>query len=42
VKLYAKLREEHRLSLFDYRAFRIILGNEVIGDWKRLHNEELQ
>jgi hypothetical protein len=38
------LREEHRLSVFENRVLRRIFGpkrNEIIGDWRKLHNEEL-
>jgi hypothetical protein len=38
------LREEHRLRLFENRALRRIFGpkrDEVTGDWRKLHNEEL-
>jgi hypothetical protein len=38
------LREECRLRVFKNRVLRRILGpkrNEVTGDWRRLHNEEL-
>jgi hypothetical protein len=37
------LREEHRLRTFDHRVLRRIFGpkrEEVIGGWRRLHNEE--
>jgi hypothetical protein len=40
----ASLREEHRLRAFDNRVLRKIFGtkrDEVTGEWKRLHNEEL-
>jgi uncharacterized membrane protein len=36
--------EEHRLRVFENRLFRRIFGpkrDEVTGDWKKLHNEEL-
>jgi hypothetical protein len=39
------LREEHRLRVFDPRALRRIFGpkkNEVTGEWRKLHNEELR
>jgi len=39
------LGEEHRLRVFENRVLRITLGpkrNEVTGDWRILHNEELQ
>jgi hypothetical protein len=39
------LREEHRLRVFDNRALRRIFGpkrDDVIGGWRKLHNEELQ
>jgi hypothetical protein len=38
------LREEHRLRVFENRALRRIFGpktDEVTGEWKKLHNEEL-
>jgi hypothetical protein len=38
------LREERRLRVFEYMVLRRIFGpkrDEVTGDWKRLHNEEL-
>jgi hypothetical protein len=38
------LREEHRLRVFEDRVLRKILGHktdEVIGEWSRLGNEEL-
>jgi hypothetical protein len=38
------LREEHRLRVFENRVLRRIFGpkrDEVTGEWKRLHNEEL-
>jgi hypothetical protein len=38
------LREEHRLRLFENRVLRRIFGpkeQEVVGGWRRLHNEEL-
>jgi hypothetical protein len=38
------LREEHRLRVFDNRVLRRIFGprgDEVTGEWRRLHNEEL-
>ena len=37
-------REERRLRVFETRVLRKIFGhkrNEVIGEWRRLHNEEL-
>jgi hypothetical protein len=40
-----KLREEHRLRLFEKMVLRKTLGperDEVTGDWRRLHNKELQ
>jgi hypothetical protein len=39
------LREEHRLRLFENRVLRRIFGpirDEVIGGWRKLHNEELR
>jgi hypothetical protein len=38
------LREEHRLRVFENRVLRRICGpkrEEVVGGWRRLHNEEL-
>jgi hypothetical protein len=38
------LRDEHRLRVFENRVLRGICGpkrDEVIGDWRKLHNEEL-
>jgi hypothetical protein len=38
------LREEHRLRVFENRVPRRIFGpkkNEVTGEWRKLHNEEL-
>jgi hypothetical protein len=38
------LREEHRLRVFENRVLRRIFGpkrDEVMGEWKKLHNEEL-
>jgi hypothetical protein len=38
------LREEHRLRVFENRFLRRIFGpkrDEVTGEWRKLHNEEL-
>jgi hypothetical protein len=38
------LREEHRLRVFENWVLRRIFGlkrNEVMGEWRKLHNEEL-
>jgi hypothetical protein len=38
------IREEHRLRVFENRVLRRIFGqkrDEVTGDWRKLHNEEL-
>jgi hypothetical protein len=38
------LREEHWLRMFENRVLRRILGrkrDEVTGEWRKLHNEEL-
>jgi hypothetical protein len=38
------LREEHRLRVFENRVLRRIFGprrDQVTGDWRKLHNEEL-
>jgi hypothetical protein len=39
-----RLREEHRLRVIQNRALRTIFGpkrDEMTGDWRKLHNEEL-
>jgi hypothetical protein len=39
------LREEHRLRVSENRVLRKIFGptrDEVIGGWRKLHNEELR
>jgi hypothetical protein len=39
------LREEHRLRVFENRVLRRIFRlkrDEVIGEWRKLHNEELR
>jgi hypothetical protein len=39
------LREEYRLRVFENRVLRRIFGSkrdEVMGGWKKLHNEELR
>jgi hypothetical protein len=38
------VREEHRLRVFENRELRRIFGlqrDEVMGHWRKLHNEEL-
>jgi hypothetical protein len=38
------LREEHRLMVFENKVLRRIPGpkrDEVTGEWRKLHNEEL-
>jgi hypothetical protein len=38
------LREEHKLKVFENRVLRRIFGlkrDEVMGDWRKLHEEEL-
>jgi hypothetical protein len=38
------LNEEHRLKRFENRVLRRIFGqkrDEITGDWRKLHNEEL-
>ena len=38
------LREEHRLRVFESRVLRRIFGpkrDRVTGEWRKLHNEEL-
>jgi hypothetical protein len=39
------LREEHRLRVFENRVLRKMFGpkrDEVTGEWKKLHKEELR
>jgi hypothetical protein len=39
------LREEHRLRVFVSRVLRRVFGpkrDEVTGEWRKLHNEELR
>jgi hypothetical protein len=41
---FLTLREEHRLRVFENRVLRGIFGpkrDDVTGDWRKLHNEEL-
>jgi hypothetical protein len=41
---YLTSREEHRLAVFENRVLNWIFGprrDEVAGDWRKLHNEEL-
>jgi hypothetical protein len=40
----SSLREEYRLRVFENRVLRRIFGlkrDEVMGEWRKLHNEEL-
>jgi hypothetical protein len=41
--VHRKLREEHRLRVFQNRVLRIfgLNRNEVPVEWRKLHNEEL-
>jgi hypothetical protein len=42
--MHGALREEHRLRVFENRVLRRIFGpkrDEVTGEWRKLHNEEL-
>jgi hypothetical protein len=44
VKLSLTLREESRLRVFENRELRRIFGlkgDEMTGEWRRLHNEEI-
>jgi hypothetical protein len=39
------LRKEHRLRVFENRVLRWIFGpkrDEVTGEWRKLHNEEIR
>jgi hypothetical protein len=41
---YVTLRGENRLRVFENRVLRRIFGpkrDEVTGEWRKLHNEEL-
>jgi hypothetical protein len=41
---FLKLREEHRLRVFENKVQRRIFGpkrDEMTGEWSKLHNEEL-
>jgi hypothetical protein len=41
---FLPLKEEHRLRIFENRVLRKIFGpkrDEVTGDWRKLHYEEL-
>jgi hypothetical protein len=41
---FLTLREERKLRVFENRVLRRIFGprrDEVIGDWRKVHNEEL-
>jgi hypothetical protein len=38
------VREEHKLRVFENRVLRRIFGpkrDDVMGEWRKLHNEEL-
>jgi PAS domain-containing protein len=38
------IREEHRMRVFENRVLRRIFGpkrDEVMGDWRKLHNKKL-
>jgi hypothetical protein len=42
--LVSYIKEEQRLGVFEDRVLRRIFGpkrNEVTGEWRKLHNEEL-
>ena len=42
--MVADIEEEHRLRVFENRVLRRIFGpkkNGVTGEWRKLHNEEL-
>jgi hypothetical protein len=44
ISWFLTLREEQRLRVFENRVLRRIFGpkkDEVTGDWRKLHNEEL-
>ena len=35
------LREEYRLRVFENKELRKIFGDEITGEWRKLHNAEL-
>ena len=42
--VYFTLKKEHRLRVFENRVLRRIFGpkrNRVTGEWRKIHNEEL-
>jgi hypothetical protein len=42
---FLTLREEYRLGVFESRVLKRIFGprrDEVTGEWRKLHNEELR
>jgi len=44
-QVLSEVREERRLRLFENRVLRRIFGlkrDEVTGEWRKLHNEELR
>jgi hypothetical protein len=44
MKIYITLREERKLRVFENTVLRRIFGpgrDEVTGEWRRLHNEEV-
>jgi hypothetical protein len=41
---FLTLREEHKLRVFENRVLKRLFGpkrGEVTGEWRKLHNEEL-
>jgi hypothetical protein len=45
VELGLTVRDQHRLRVFENRVLRRIFGprmDEVKGEWRKLHNEELR
>jgi hypothetical protein len=42
--VWKRLREERRLKVFENRVLRRVFGpkrDEVTGEWRKLHNEEI-
>jgi hypothetical protein len=42
--LVSNIREQHRLRVFENRVLRGIFGpkrDEVMGEWRKMHNGEL-
>jgi hypothetical protein len=45
VEMLCSIRKEHRMRVFENKVLRRIFGpmrDEVTGEWRKLHNEELR